>query len=417
MKIKYLATGFTLMMLFIIFLFVLQVGTGEEPAIDMVSYNRELKQIGEAIKSGMAREDVEAHFDCSLLFLTDTDWRGKVNDAVTQGRVILDYEEEGQIVGKVIWDRESRRYDEWKNRMVARMILFSLVILAAGDLLLVWLHCAYIRPFHRLEVFSSEIAKGNLDIPLPMQHHNFFGVFTESFDLMREELKKAREKEYQAARSKRELVAELSHDIKTPTATIKAACEVLKVTETSKDTARKIEVIAAKAETIDKLINNLFHATLEELEMLKTEPCEESSLLIPQMFENMKGYGEIFHGMEIIQENEIPSCLLLMDRLRLEQVVDNLIANACKYAGTSVFVRYQDSREGITIKVRDVGEGVPEDELSLVTEKFYRGSNTKGTTGAGLGLYLARCFMEQMKGGMECYNDHGFVITLFLRKV
>lgn len=417
MKVKYLATGFTLMMLFIIFLFVLQVGTGEEPAIDMVSYNRELKQIGEAIKSGMAREDVEAHFDCSLLFLTDTDWRGKVNDAVTQGRVILDYEEEGQIVGKVIWDRESCRYDEWKNRMVARMILLSLVILAAGDLLLVWLHCAYIRPFHRLEVFSSEIAKGNLDIPLPMQHHNFFGAFTESFDLMREELKKAREKEFQANKSKKELVAELSHDIKTPTATIKAACEVLKLTETSEDTARKIEVIAAKAETIDKLINNLFHATLDELEMLKTEPCEESSLLIPQMFENMKGYGDIFHGMEIIQENEIPSCLLFMDRLRLEQVVDNLITNACKYAGTSVFVRYQDSGEGITIKVRDVGEGVPEDELSLVTEKFYRGSNTRGTSGAGLGLYLARCFMEQMKGGMECYNDHGFVITLFLRKV
>lgn len=417
MKIKYLAAVFTLTMLFIIFLFVLQIGTGEEPAIDMVSYNRELKQIGEAIKSGMSREDVEAHFDCSLLFLTDPDWRGKVNDAVTQGRVLLDYEEDGEIVGKVIWDRESRMYDEWKNRTLARMILLSLVILAAGNLLLLWLHNAYIRPFHRLEVFSAQIAKGNLDIPLPMQHYNFFGVFTESFDLMREELKKAREKEYQAARSKRELVAELSHDIKTPTATIKAACEVLKVTETSKDTARKIEVIAAKAETIDKLINNLFHATLEELEMLKTEPCEESSLLIPQMFENMKGYGEIFHGMEIIQENEIPSCLLLMDRLRLEQVVDNLIANACKYAGTSVFVRYQDSREGITIKVRDVGEGVPEDELSLVTEKFYRGSNTKGTTGAGLGLYLARCFMEQMKGGMECYNDHGFVITLFLRKV
>lgn len=417
MKIKYLTVGFTLLMLLVIFLFIRQINTGEEPVVDMVYYNKELKQIDEAIKSGMEREDVEAHFDCSLLFFTDTDWRGRVNDAITEGKVILDYENEGQIVGKIIWNRENRMYMKWKKQTLGKAALLSLFILIAGDLLLLFLYCAYIRPFQNLEVFSAEIAKGNLDLPLPMQRYNFFGAFTESFDLMREELKKAREKELQANRSKKELVAELSHDIKTPVAAIKAVCEVLEVTETSEDTARKIQIIAAKAETIEKLVNNLFHATLEELEMLKTEPCEESSLLIPQMFENMKGYGDIYHGMEIIQENEIPSCLLIMDRLRLEQVVDNLISNACKYTGTSVHVRYQDIGEGITIRVRDAGEGVAEEELSMVTEKFYRGSNTKGTSGAGLGLYLARHFMEQMKGGIECYNDHGFVVTLFLRKV
>lgn len=417
MKIKYLAVGFTLTMLFIICCFICQMGRKEKPVVDMVFYNRELKQVGEAVRSGMKREDVEAHFDCSLLFLEDSDWREKANDAITKGYVLLDYEEEGQIIGKVIWNRESRMYGEWKSRVMRNVLFFSVLIMVAGDILLAFLYFAYIRPFRRLEAFSAEIAKGNLDIPLPMQRHNFFGAFTESFDLMREELKKAREMEYRANQSKKELVAELTHDIKTPTAAIKAACEVLEVTEISEDTAKKVRVIAAKADTIDKLVNNLFHATLNELEMLKTEPCEESSMLVGQIFENMKGYGDIFNGMEIIQENEVPSCLLIMDRLRLEQVVDNLISNACKYAKTSVSIRYQDVGEGITVKVRDYGGGAPEEEISLVTEKFYRGSNTRGTTGAGLGLYLAKCFMEQMKGGMECYNDHGFVVTLFLRKV
>ena len=68
MKIRYLTAGFTLLMLLVIFLFIRQINTGEEPVVDMVYYNRELKQIDEAIKSGMEREDVEAHFDCSLLF-------------------------------------------------------------------------------------------------------------------------------------------------------------------------------------------------------------------------------------------------------------------------------------------------------------------------------------------------------------
>ena len=52
-----------------------------------------------------------------------------------------------------------------------------------------------------------------------------------------------------------------------------------------------------------------------------------------------------------------------------------------------------------------------------ITEKFYRGSNAKGKAGSGLGLYLAKIFMEQMQGGMECYNEEGFVVELFLRKV
>lgn len=438
MKIKYLAAGFTLTMLLAIFFFIWQMNAviknGEEkPMVDMVYYNRELKQIGEAIRSGMKREDVEAHFDCSLLFLADSNWREMVNNAITKGYVLLDYEEEGQIAGKVIWDRESRMYGEWKRQTLEKVVFWFFLILIAGDMLLLFLYYAYIRPFRKLEAFSAEIAKGNLDLSLPMQRHNFFGAFTESFDLMREELKKAREREYQANQSKKELVAELSHDIKTPTAAIKAVCEVLEVTETSEDIARKVGIIAAKADTIDKLVNNLFHATLNELEMLKVEPCEESSLLILQMFENMKGYGDIFNGIEVIQENEIPACLLVMDRLRLEQVIDNLISNASKYASihankyanknadkyvkTSVSVCYQDVGEGITVKIKDNGEGVPEEELSLVTEKFYRGSNTKGISGAGLGLYLAKYFMEQMQGGLECYNDHGFAVILFLRKV
>jgi len=80
---------------------------------------------------------------------------------------------------------------------------------------------------------------------------------------MREELKRARESEYEANRSKKELVAELSHDIKTPVATIKAVCEVLCVKEKNQDTLEKVEVIANKAEMIDSLVGNMFHATLE----------------------------------------------------------------------------------------------------------------------------------------------------------
>lgn len=80
-------------------------------------------------------------------------------------------------------------------------------------------------------------------------------------------------------------------------------------------------------------------------------------------------------------------------------------------------MRFIENAEGIIIKIRDFGQGTTEDELALIKEKFYRGSNTEGKSGSGLGLYLADNFMKQMDGEMECYNEDGFVVELFLRRV
>lgn len=328
-----------------------------------------------------------------------------VNDSFT-GDVL-----ESAFTGKAVWQTKQERYDILRDRMQCEVIVFGILLLFLVYVVLLILYLNYIRPFHILQDFAVQVAKGNLELALPIRKNNFFGVFTESFDLMRQELKRARESEYQANISKKELIAELSHDIKTPVATIKATCEVLQVTERKEDTLRKVGVIAGKAEMIDNLVGNMFHATMEELEVLKVEPVEESSRIIPEMFHDFKYYGQI------TLENDIPECLLYFDKLRLQQVLDNIINNSYKYAGTEVKVRFIESTEGIIIKIRDFGQGTTEDELALIKEKFYRGSNTEGKSGSGLGLYLADNFMKQMGGEMECYNEDGFVVELFLRKV
>ncbi len=411
MKIRYPAAAFTVFMCLILAYFLLSTGESEQASLDMVYYNKELKEISEAVRAGVERENLEAEYDCSLLFLTDQDYKSRLNEALLKGYVILDYEEEQAVAGKVIWDRENRLYQTWKSKMRKEIMIVWSAVLAAGYLLLMVLYLYFIRPFQKLQEFSAEIAKGNLDLPLPMYKHNYFGAFTESFDIMREELKKARENEYLANVSKKELVAELSHDIKTPVAAIKATCEVMEIKEKNADTLEKVRVIQTKADTIDRLIGNMFHATMEELQALKVNVCEMSSTLIPEMFENLKYYGDI------IIENEISPCLIYMDKLRLEQVIDNIVNNSFKYAKTPVRISFGERAEGISIMIRDEGPGTVPEELALVTEKFYRGSNAKGESGSGLGLYLAKNFMEQMKGGMECFNDNGFAVHLFLRKI
>lgn len=411
MKIKYLAAAFTLFMGIIMVYFWLATAGDKQAALDMVYYNKELKNISRAADTGTERTDLETEYHCSLLFLTDRDYRSRLNDAIATGNVVLDYEKDGVILGKVVWDRENRLQNRWKQQMRKTAMLVCGGVLLGGWLLLAVVYYCFIRPFSTLKAFAAEIAKGNLDFPLPMERGNFFGAFTESFDIMREELRRARENEYLANVSKKELVAELSHDIKTPVSAIKAVCEVLEIKEKNEDILEKVGIISSKADTIDRLAGNMFHATLEELEVLKVEPEEERSTLIPDMFKELKYYGDIR------LENKIGECLVWMDKLRMEQVIDNIVNNSFKYAKTPVTVYFKDERETIGITIKDKGKGVSAEELPLITEKFFRGSNAAGESGSGLGMYLVKSFMEQMYGTVECFYDEGFGVTLYLKKV
>lgn len=421
MKIRQITAGITICILAFIMITVVQIQKDSEQNIpDMVWYNGEVREIELALEKGAARESIEKEHGCSLLFLTDADYQSRLNEYMMGNCMIMDLYRNDDftgdvlddvLAGKAVWQTEQERYNILRDKIQREVTVFGILLLVLIYTVMVLMYRNYIRPFRTLQEFTAQVAKGDLELALPIRRNNFFGAFTESFDLMRQELKRARESEYQANISKKELIAELSHDIKTPVATIKATCEVLQVTEQNEDTLRKVGVIAGKAEMIDSLINNMFHATLEELEMLKVEPTEESSLVIPEMFQDFKYYGQIMLG------NKIPECLVYFDKLRLQQVLDNIINNSYKYAGTEVSVRFSENVDGIIIKIRDFGQGTTEEELALIKEKFYRGSNTEGKSGSGLGLYLADNFMKQMGGGMECYNEDGFVVELFLQKV
>jgi len=371
---------------------------------DMVYYS----SVADSVASGETPPD-----GCTVLYMTDPDYSAKLNSFYKSNALIMDIIQDDVITGKIIWDDTAEIILSARAETTQRALIIWGVAALCGSIILVIIYVSYIRPFRKLQKFTGEIAKGNLDLPLSMGRSNYFGTFTESFDIMREELKKAREGQVRAERAKQEMMAELSHDIRTPLATINATCEVLEVKSKDPDVISKVGVIKAKAGTIDSLITNMMNASLAEVEELKVDPREESSLLIRTMIDNLHDIGDI----KVI--GDLPECLLYYDPLRLEQVIDNVVGNSIKYAGTEITVEYIRQDSGVVIRISDKGPGVPEDELTLVTQKFYRGSDSEGVPGSGLGLYLADYFMKKMEGEINFYNatEGGFTVEIFVRKI
>lgn len=296
-----------------------------------------------------------------------------------------------------------------------RTVLYVAVAIFALCGVLLYLYCdrKILKPFRRLQGFARLIAQGSFDTPLEMDKGNLFGAFTESFDLMREELHKSRENERKANQSKKELVAKLSHDVKTPVASIKAVTELMlikSINERDEKERRMLATINAKAEQIDVLITNMFHAALEELHALTVTPTELQSTEIAELLRNADYSGRVF-------DFALPSCIVAADALRLQQVFDNIISNSYKYADTGILVNAMiDGERRLAIAIQDFGAGVTEDELPLLNGKFYRGKNAEKLSGYGLGLFISKYLMEQMSGDLHCEsNPDGFAVRIFLK--
>lgn len=336
--------------------------------------------------------------DGNVKFRTRKGLSESVNKAIIHRDTILMINNGKQAAGRIIiYNNSINELQEQKNKI----LVFLLVVLSVQCIVCIgymfYLENRVIKPFKKLKGFAVRIAAGNLDFPLEMDRFNLFGAFTESFDVMRDELKRARIAEARAEAEKRELVAELSHDIKTPVASIKAASELGLLLADSDKVKDNYQNIIHKADQVNALVTNLFTAALEELDKLSVTPVELDSTEVFEMLgrADYLGYASI---------PGIPGCLVFADRLRLQQVFDNLFANSYKYAGTKIDVTADRGNRYLAIIIEDYGGGASAEELPLLKEKFKRGSNTQDMDGAGLGLYLSDYFIREMQGELVIEN-------------
>lgn len=348
----------------------------------------------------------------TVLYQSGNNTVTSLSGALTNNNPMIDIEKDGQIVGKVIIEKSASSFlTQYRNSTMLLTLIFLITVAVLWGLYYLYLKKQIITPFQNMEQFASEVSGGNLDFSLEMDKNNLFGAFTESFDRMREQLLLAKEREYQANMNQKELVASLSHDIKTPITSIKLTTELLLELVPEEALRPKLDMIYQKTEQIESLINNLFYSTLQDMEKLEVSPTEQYSSVLTDMIRTADYKNKV-------KLAPIPECMLYTDELRLTQIISNIITNSYKYAGTDIVVDAVMTDTHLKLSFRDFGRSISEEELPLLFNRFYRGKNAAGISGSGLGLYLCKKLAEQMSGEIYCTcSEDSFTVVLLVKLI
>lgn len=276
-----------------------------------------------------------------------------------------------------------------------------------------------LAPFNRMSDMAYELAKGNLSIPMKAEKNKFFGRFLWGMDMLRETLEDDREKELQLQKEKKTLILSLSHDIKTPLSAIdlytRALSEGLYDTEEMRSEA--LQGIAKNVQEIKGYVNEIVTASREDflnLEVLEGEFY--LSLAISDMEAYYKDKLSVLHTEFMI--DKVEDCLLIGDINRSIEVMQNIMENAIKYGdGKSIRISFDDEEDCKLITFTNTGCSLKEEEIPNLFDSFYRGSNSQGIKGSGLGLYIAKNLMKRMGGSVFADMDKdSFSVTVVIKK-
>ena len=280
--------------------------------------------------------------------------------------------------------------------------LFVTIFIGILWLVSFYIYWSVLRPFKKMQDFAEQIAKGDFNVPLDYERKNYFGKFTWAFESMRKEITKARASEKEAIENNQTIIATLSHDIKTPIASIRAYAEGMEANmdNTPEKRAKYLSVIMRKCDEVSGLTNDLLLHSIANLDKLQIieEEVKLCSFLQQAVKEISGEEGDVYFHTPSFDTT------VFVDSKRLMQIMENIINNARKYAKTKIDVSVEKNQDNIEIYIRDYGKGIADEDIPFIFDKFYRGKNSRQERGSGLGLYIVKYLTMQMGGDVRLYN-------------
>lgn len=295
--------------------------------------------------------------------------------------------------------------------------LFVMMLLTG--IVLFYVEKKVLKLFQDMSNLSYELAKGNLSVPIKEEKSKLLGRFLWGMDMLRERLEDNKEKELEFQKDRKTLILSLSHDIKTPLASIELYAKAL--SEDLYDTKEKQEEalsgIARNVKEIIKYVDEIVTASREDflnLEVVQGELYLSEILKATEVYYRDK--LSVVHTELILEE--CADCLLKGDKNRLIEVLQNIMENAIKYGdGQRITISSEDEEDCKLVHITNTGCNLKEEELPNLFDSFFRGSNRHSVKGNGLGLYICKNLMHKMDGEIFArICDNNFRITVVIRK-
>ncbi len=313
-----------------------------------------------------------------------------------------------------------------KESLITLLIVVTCVIILTGIVLSNWLMYGFIKPINQLKKALHNIEAGDYDTSLikPKQAE-FEGLFKD-FESMRIKLKENRDRRNLAEKQNRELIANITHDLKTPITSIRGYVEGIMdgVADTDEKMDRYIKTIYNKANALNALINELTgYSKIDAREITynfgRISVEEYFGDCASEMIFDLQEQGIKFVYDDRVKKNTA----VLADPVQLSKVIHNIISNSVKYKSPErsvIRMRLKDMGDYIQVDVRDNGMGIPKEDCEKIFDRFFRSDVSRNSDkgGNGIGLSIAKKIIEDHGGKIWATVDGsvGLTIHFTLRK-
>lgn len=318
----------------------------------------------------------------------------------------------GSAQGFILFKQNPFVFIEYTKSIAYPILWFGIASIMLVIIFFSWLISrGIIIPLNELLSATEQISKGNLDFEIRYKKSDEFGILCQAFETMRDKLKESLIKQVEYENSRKELVASISHDLRTPLTSIKGYVEALRdgVIKDPEKFNKYLEVIYNKTESMNKLIDDLFEYSRLDLNSIKMNKQEiESRTMIEHIANNLK-YDIEKENVNFNLHIDFQFFNIFADKLRIEEVINNLISNALRYTESLINIHAYVNNNNLIVSISDDGCGIKEDEKSKVFERFYRGEKSRCTRtgGTGLGLAIAKKIIEEHSGHIWVESTEG----------
>ena len=280
-----------------------------------------------------------------------------------------------------------------------------------------------VSPLKKLAEGANEIAKGNLDYKIDYESTNEIGQTVKAFNEMSEQLKQSIDDRDRIEQSRKEMIAGVAHDLRTPLTSVKGYVEGLRdgIANTPEKQERYLNTIYDSTLSMEKLLDELL--TVSRLELgnieLNTEEININHFL--EDCENeIKPYLEKEGFLLEVNNNCLEDDTVLLDTNRFERVVQNIISNSLKYARKDVqgkiVLDAQSYEKSVIISISDNGIGLESENIPRIFDAFYREdkSRTRVKDGSGIGLAVCKQIVELHGGRIWATKNEEYGITILI---